>query len=74
MVHGSAWRMRVGGACGAWRMRVAVGQSMDGMPMAVVRDGDGWWVVVRVFLFFFFPFFIRYFAHLHLQCYTKSPP
>jgi hypothetical protein len=23
---------------------------------------------------FFFPFFIRYFAHLHLQCYTKSPP
>ena len=29
-------------------MRVAVGQSMDGMPMAVVRDGDGWWVVVRV--------------------------
>lgn len=48
MVHGSAWRMHVGGACGAWRMRVAVGQSMDGMPMAVVRDGDGWWVVVRV--------------------------
>jgi hypothetical protein len=25
-------------------------------------------------LSFFFPFFIRYFAHLHLQCYTKSPP
>jgi hypothetical protein len=24
--------------------------------------------------FFFFPFFIRYFTHLHLQCYTKSPP
>jgi hypothetical protein len=23
---------------------------------------------------FFFPFFIRYLAHLHLQCYTKSPP
>jgi hypothetical protein len=27
------------------------------------------------FLFFpFFPFFIRYLAHLHFQCYTKSPP
>ena len=24
--------------------------------------------------FFFFPFFIRYLAHLHVQCYTKSPP
>jgi hypothetical protein len=24
--------------------------------------------------FFFFPFFIRYLAHLHFQCYTKSPP
>jgi hypothetical protein len=28
------------------------------------------------FFFFkiFFPFFIRYLAHLHFQCYTKSPP
>ncbi|EDL36529.1 mCG148246 [Mus musculus] len=27
------------------------------------------------FLFFFlFPFFIRYLAHLHFQCYTKSLP
>jgi hypothetical protein len=25
-------------------------------------------------LFFFFPFFIRYLAHLHFQCYIKSPP
>ena len=25
-------------------------------------------------LFFFFPFFIRYLAHLHFQCYTKSAP
>ena len=25
-------------------------------------------------LHIFFPFFIRYFTHLHLQCYTKSPP
>jgi hypothetical protein len=25
-------------------------------------------------LLFFFPFFIRYLAHLHFQCYTKSPP
>jgi hypothetical protein len=24
--------------------------------------------------FFFFPFFIRYLAHLHFQCYTKRPP
>jgi hypothetical protein len=23
---------------------------------------------------FFFPFFIKYLAHLHFQCYTKSPP
>jgi hypothetical protein len=22
----------------------------------------------------FFPFFIRYLAHLHFQCYTKGPP
>jgi hypothetical protein len=22
----------------------------------------------------FFPFLIRYLAHLHFQCYTKSPP
>jgi hypothetical protein len=26
------------------------------------------------YFLFFFPFFIRYLAHLHLQCYTKSPP
>jgi hypothetical protein len=26
------------------------------------------------FFSFFFPFFIRYLAHLHFQCYTKSPP
>jgi hypothetical protein len=26
------------------------------------------------FISFFFPFFIRYLAHLHFQCYTKSPP
>jgi hypothetical protein len=25
-------------------------------------------------IFFFFPFFIRYLAHFHFQCYTKSPP
>jgi hypothetical protein len=25
-------------------------------------------------LFYFFPFFIRYLAHLHFQCYTKSLP
>jgi hypothetical protein len=35
-------------------------------------------VFVRQYLFFFFfhffPFFIRYLAHLHFQCYTKSPP
>jgi hypothetical protein len=30
--------------------------------------------VLVVFSFFFFPFFIRYLAHLHFQCYTKSPP
>jgi hypothetical protein len=27
-----------------------------------------------LFFFFFFPFFIRCLAHLHFQCYTKSPP
>jgi hypothetical protein len=26
------------------------------------------------FSFLFFSFFIRYLAHLHFQCYTKSPP
>jgi hypothetical protein len=25
------------------------------------------------FPYFFFSFFIRYLAHLHFQCYTKSP-
>jgi hypothetical protein len=29
---------------------------------------------VQVKLKVFFPFFIRYLAHLHFQCYTKSPP
>jgi hypothetical protein len=29
------------------------------------------WLVI---LSFFFHFFIRYLAHLHFQCYTKSPP
>jgi hypothetical protein len=28
----------------------------------------------QVFFSFFFPFFIRCLAHLHFQCYTKSPP
>ena len=28
----------------------------------------------QIFLFFFFSIFIRYLAHLHFQCYTKSPP
>ena len=27
-----------------------------------------------ILFFLFFPFFIRYLAHLHFQCYTKSPP
>jgi hypothetical protein len=31
-------------------------------------------IYFREVLFFFFPFFIRYLAHLHFQCYTKSPP
>jgi hypothetical protein len=30
--------------------------------------------LLTIFSFFFFPFFIRYLAHLHFQCYTKSPP
>jgi hypothetical protein len=28
----------------------------------------------QIWVSFFFPFFIRYLAHLHFQCYTKSPP
>jgi hypothetical protein len=32
------------------------------------------WVWVCVFSFFSFSIFIRYLAHLHFQCYTKSPP
>jgi hypothetical protein len=31
-------------------------------------------LVKTLFYFYFFPFFIRYLAHLHFQCYTKSPP
>jgi hypothetical protein len=31
-------------------------------------------VPVSVLFFFFFHFFIGYLAHLHFQCYTKSPP
>jgi hypothetical protein len=35
-------------------------------------------ILQRLFLslseLFFFSFFIRYLAHLHFQCYTKSPP
>jgi hypothetical protein len=27
-----------------------------------------------LYFFSFFPIFIRYLAHLHFQCYTKSPP
>ena len=30
------------------------------------------WDTMKAFLFF--PIFIRYLAHLHFQCYTKSPP
>jgi hypothetical protein len=33
-----------------------------------------WCYIFIKLLFFFFPFFIRYLAHLHFQCYTKSPP
>jgi hypothetical protein len=41
-----------------------------------------WWQKIRHIseaadishLHLFFPFFIRYLAHLHFQCYTKSPP
>jgi hypothetical protein len=29
--------------------------------------------IMNLFTILFFPFFIRYLAHLHLQCYTKSP-
>ena len=32
------------------------------------------WTALCTLCFFFFPFFIRYLAHLHFQCYTKSPP
>ena len=34
----------------------------------ILRYVEGWRIS------FFFPFFIRYLAHLHFQCYTKSPP
>ena len=30
--------------------------------------------IFQISVFDFFPFFIRYLAHLHFQCYTKSPP
>jgi hypothetical protein len=31
-------------------------------------------MTIEIFVCFFFPFFIRYLAHLHFQCYTKCPP
>jgi hypothetical protein len=33
-----------------------------------------WGMSLRHFLFSFFFFLIRYFPHLHFQCYPKSPP
>jgi hypothetical protein len=36
--------------------------------------GDNNEIRNQVVHLFFFPFFIRYLAHLHSQCYTKSPP
>ena len=39
---------------------------------------DEYWSIffffVILWVFFPFPFFIRYLAHLHFQCYTKSTP
>jgi hypothetical protein len=60
------------------------GNTMSNTPDAPVWD-QGWraiWMefwrlsrlLVSFFFFFPFPFFIRYLAHLHFQCYTKSPP
>jgi hypothetical protein len=31
-------------------------------------------LIMKYFTLIFFPIFIRYLAHLHFQCYTKSPP
>jgi hypothetical protein len=33
-----------------------------------------WFLFKAKKYYIFFPFFIRYLAHLHFQCYTKSPP
>jgi hypothetical protein len=41
------------------------------------KDSEHWLLFffsVSHFEVIFFPFFIRYLAHLHFQCYTKSPP
>lgn len=45
LMEGGVARMVHGGAC---RMRVEAGQYVDGVLMAVVRDGGGRWAVVRV--------------------------
>jgi hypothetical protein len=44
-------------------------------PQRRWSEKETWTKVDFSFFFYdFFPFFIRYLAHLHFQCYTKSPP
>ena len=49
-----------------------VGASFEYMPSNSIV-GSSWGRKLNR-IFFFPPFFIRYLAHLHFQCYTKSPP
>jgi hypothetical protein len=53
------WKRRCGGGAGAGSSR---GMGNGGQDLTYER------------IHLFFPFFIRYLAHLHFQCYTKSPP
>jgi hypothetical protein len=51
-------------------LTVTVGKMLTGAPAC----SGGALLLQHFFLFsFFFFFFIRYFSHLHFQCYPKSP-
>jgi hypothetical protein len=49
-------------------------QKKNVIKTSLLKKNIGWKCYEYDMDFFFFPFFIRYLAHLHFQCYTKSPP
>jgi hypothetical protein len=55
---------------GNWNWKFYASQSHMTLPSAEQLDNS----MLISFFFFFSHCFIRYLAHLHFQCYTKSPP